>query len=326
MTTWESMFLTKTTTDYDTPPLLQEKPQIAYEKKPNVKESIEAYNSKYLRHTVETIPLEYLIPAPPELNIFSTLPKDKYKRLEMKFSIMNSGLFNPIIVWKQEQGNNYMILSGHTRTEIYKEIHTEFTKYQSPDAIHFKSIPAIVYQYDELDMDKAYEIIIDTNYIQRASIDNRYMPMLVQHRTQIIQQQKDRQGKTLDIVAKELRVGRTCVYENLLLATKVDDYLAAYFYSGILTKKNVIKFAAYDIKTQFKIYRQCSAYICNASVSKLNSKMNFEQIKATLIKYKLAENVPTEKAVSFKINSNYERQFKRAVNKLIRENGYNKFD
>lgn len=280
---------------------------------------IDKYNEKFIianNKTIEHISLDRLVNAPPEYNIFSTFKTNPAKLLEMKFSIRSNGLFNPIIVWKEKQGNNYMILSGHTRYKLYKELYQEAKAYQDGSEKKYATIPAIVYGAYEIDELKAKEIIIDTNYIQR-DLDKRYIPFIVSHRVEIVKQQKDRQGKTLDIVAEELNMGRTAVYENLVLATRVIDSLASYYYEGLLRKKNVIRFSFYDEITQYKIYETCKSHFTNAKVCKLKPGMSFKEIYKLFTTYE----TPTV-SVSFQVKSQYAEEFKKDVERLIKRKKY----
>lgn len=283
--------------------------------------SAKKYNNQYVKdRETKDLELSCLIPAPDEYNIFSSMKQDEFKLLEMKFSILENGLFNPILVWKEKDGNNYIILSGHTRVNIYKELEVELRIEGDPRAEHFRRIPAIIYKYEDLTEEAAREIILDTNYIQRASVDKRYMPMLVQHRADIVKRQKDRRGKTLDIVAAELKIGRTSAYEDLTLASKVIEEIASYYYEGLLRKKNVIKFAMYNKDLQERVYRSCKRYFTNDRVSKLKKDMDYDTIYETLSGQLVKKKELVE--VSFKVSAEYEKEFRRAVNKLIRTNKY----
>jgi len=285
--------------------------------KPETSEQ-EDYHNRFVKDKqIVRIPLGYLIKAPDEYNLFSQLETDPAKRLEMKFSIMNSGLFNPIIVWKEKEGEDYMILSGHTRVEMYKELYLESKDYQDGSEDKYEAIPAIVYDYDEIDLLKAKEIIIDTNYIQR-DIDKRFVPLLVQSRADIVKNQTDRAGKTFDLVAEDLGLSRTSVYENLTLATKVIEEIASYYYEGYVTKKNIIKFAAYDEMLQYKIYEECTQHLSNAKIARLKRNMTFEEIKKVLSR----ELGPEKQKVTFEVPKHRVEEFKIEVNNLIKAKGF----
>lgn len=292
----------------------------SYNKIPNQIKNIEEYNQRFATdRPIQKIPISLLIKAPDEYNVFSKMKSDPVKMLEMKFSIYNNGLFNPIIVWKEPQGSNYMILSGHTRTSLYKDIYTELKLANDPKSNEFESIPAIVYEYSELTEDKAREIIIDTNYIQR-DMDKRVLPLVVQCRADIVRKQKNRQGKTLDLVAKDLKISRTSAYENLVLSTKVIDELASYYYEGYIRKKNIIKFAYFDRLTQFKIYEECRSYFSNERIALLKKGMDFNTIKNTLITE--IEHKDEVVEVKFKVKASQMDDFKEAVLALMKEKGF----
>lgn len=84
-------------------------------------------------------------------HIFSVLNENKYQ--ELKESISNYGVLNPIIIRKKLNGR-YEIISGHNRYRCCKDLGKE-------------TIPAIVKNYDDV---IAKLIMIDTNLAQREEI------------------------------------------------------------------------------------------------------------------------------------------------------------
>ena len=84
-------------------------------------------------------------------HIFSVLNENKYQ--ELKESISNYGVLNPIIIRKKLNGR-YEIISGHNRYRCCKDLGKE-------------TIPAIVKNYDDV---IAKLILIDTNLAQREEI------------------------------------------------------------------------------------------------------------------------------------------------------------
>ena len=123
------------------------------------------YESTYVNSMIKSgkkiveIPIENLKPAPSEWNFFP--PISEGKMLEMMMSIQENGLFNPITIWNR--GEEYMILSGHNRVNAYKRIVDEFKDTEGFDPKEYETIGAIMYDVDEIDENKAKEIIIDTN-------------------------------------------------------------------------------------------------------------------------------------------------------------------
>lgn len=218
--------------------------------------------------------IDLLYPAPKSWNFFPELSESKM--LEMMFSIMENGLFNPIIVWEQEEG--CMILSGHNRVNLYARIIEEYGNSINFDKEKYETIPAIVFKKDEIDEDKAKEIIIDTNYIQRDE-DKRLMPLIIKHRLDIVKNRKDIKGRTVDIVAKELGISSTKVYEDQLIANRIIPELNEFFFNNKLGKKSLLRFAWFDKKIQQWIYDNFKENIFDNNVMKLKKHMDKNAIK-----------------------------------------------
>lgn len=240
----------------------------------------ESYRDKYddmIKKTekpITNIDINLLYPAPESWNFFPEISDDKM--LEMMFSIMENGLFNPIIVWEQDDG--YMILSGHNRVNAYKRILLEYKNTPNFNRKEYETIPAIVYRKNEIDELKAKEIIIDTNYIQREE-DRRLMPQIVKNRLEIVKNRKDVKGRTIDIVAKELGISATKVYEDQLIANKIIPELSEFYFNNELKKKSILRFAWFDKETQKWIYENYKDKITDDNVIKLKKSMTKEDIK-----------------------------------------------
>ena len=222
---------------------------------------------------VMNIEIQRLNPAPKEWNFFP--PISEGKMLEMMFSIMENGLFNPIIVWELEDG--YMILSGHNRVQAYKNI-IAANDYDANIIATYHTIPAIVYGKNEIDAAKAKEIIIDTNYIQREE-DKRLMPTIVKNRIEIVKNRKDKKGRTIDIVAKELGLSHTKVYEDQLIANRIIPELNELYFNGMLNKKALLRFAWFNTGVQKWIYDTYKDNINDDNAFKIRKTMNKEELK-----------------------------------------------
>jgi len=237
----------------------------------------EKYKEIVKKSNKEIIPIDInlLFPAPIEWNFFPQISDDKM--LEMVFSIMANGLFNPIIVWEKEK-NKYMILSGHNRVKAYKIILKEYFKTPGFDVEKYKTIPAIIYGKNEIKEAKAREIIIDTNYIQRGE-ERRIIPQIIKNRMEIIKERKDVKGRTIWLVAEEMGLSRTKVYEDQLIATRIIPELGEFYFNYKLKKKALLRFAWFDEETQKWIYENFKDDITDENVMKLKKKMDREQIR-----------------------------------------------
>ena len=243
----------------------------------------ESYQDKYheiikkSEKDIINIDINLLSPAPNDWNFFPEISDDKM--LEMMFSIQENGLFNPIIVW--ERHGRYMILSGHNRVRAYKRIINEYEGAEGFDKKKYETIPAIVYRENEIDEIKAREIIIDTNYIQRDE-DKRIMPQIVKNRLEIVKNRKDVKGRTMDIVAKELGISATKVYEDQLIANRIIPELNELYFNGELKKKSLLRFAWFDKETQNWIKDNFMESIDDEKVMRLKKNMPRDEIKKCL--------------------------------------------
>ena len=146
-------------------------------------------------------------------------------------SIMNSGILQPVIAWKQPNGR-YMILAGHTRIHLCREILEEFTEQEHRR--NYREIPTIAYEYDELNEEKAREIIIDTNYLQRGEMDARTRVAIIKARVELMNEQTDEKGRTvaeyLDTLT-ELGVKKSSAYQDVQIGTSVIEPLRDLYFS-----------------------------------------------------------------------------------------------
>lgn len=217
---------------------------------------------------IKLIDIYSLSPAPTEWNIFPPISEMKF--FEMILSILENGLFNPIIVWEREEG--YMILSGHNRVRAYKYI--EEKKLSNQD---FSKIEAIVYERAELDELKARAIIVDTNYVQRE-YSKSLLPQIIKQRVEIVKNDKNKKGKTLDIVAKEMNMGRTTVYEEIVISDKIIPEIADFYYNGKINKKNLLKFANLSKEDQSLLFKNYSDYFNDDYLNIIKKDMKLETI------------------------------------------------
>lgn len=253
--------------------------------------------------TAVLLDIESVFPSPDEWNFYPEISEKKM--IEMMLSIMENGLFNPIIVW--QQGNKYQILSGHNRVIAYKRIVNEYSSLKNFDINKYKKIPAIVYKEEELDELKAREIIIDTNYIQREE-DKSLAPTIIKHRLEILRNRKDIKGRTIDILAKELGISSTKVYEDHVIATKIIPELNELFFNNKIRKKSLLRFAWFNKETQKKIYKEYNKELTDDRIGKLKKGMTGEEIrecfKGKIIRKTLVTvSVPEYLVKEFKIMS-----------------------
>lgn len=257
------------------------------------------YNNlmKTNKDEVVNLNIDSLHPSPDEWNFYPAI-SDK-KMLEMVLSIIENGLFNPIIVW--ERDNGYQILSGHNRVMAYEKIVEEYKEEENFDKEKYQCIPAIIYGKDEIDESKAREIIIDTNYIQREE-DRSLMPTIVKNRLEIIRSRKDVKGRTIDILAKELGISSTKVYEDHVIATKTIPELNELFFNEDIRKKSLLRLAWFDKPTQNYIYKNYKDVLIDSRIEKLKKGMEKEEIDKCFTEEIIKKKLVTTPVPSFLID------------------------
>lgn len=266
------------------------------------------FNDRYKDIIVSTgknishIEIDKLYDAKSEWNFFPEISEDKM--IEMIFSILENGLFNPIIVWKQKT-DNYMILSGHNRVNAYKRILKEYREVENFKESNYKKIPAIIYSENEIDEKKAKEIIIDTNYIQRNE-DRRLLPIIIKNRMKIVGNRKDKKGRTIQIVAEEMGLSKTKVYEDYIIYNKLIEEFQELYYDGRLIKKAVLRLTWFDKKMQKWIYDNFLNKINNEKLMRLKKSYNkdvicrlFNEKEKQMIKVKVM--IPKELETKFQV-------------------------
>lgn len=263
---------------------------------------------------VEMIDVNLLDAAPIEWNFFPTISDSKM--IEMIDSIMESGLFNPIIVWKQTS-NRYMILSGHNRVNAYRNIVKVLNDRKDNSVNKFRQIPAIVYKMDELNELKAKEIIIDTNYVQRDDI-SKVLPTIVKERMTIVEK---REGLTVardvvNVVAEELGLSPTKVIEDNQIATIIIDEFKDKYFNYELTRKSILNLRHFDYKVQKWIYNEYKSNITSQMLLSLKKGDNKTQIRE---KFKKVINGPETISVSFQIPLKYRQEVLDLVNNYLLE-------
>lgn len=265
----------------------------------------DAEGSKEIAH----IDLELLSGAPDEWNFF---PKISHSKLfEMMFSIQENGLFNPIIVWEydfedeKDKDCKYMILSGHNRVDAYNTIIRTYEKNPDFNRSEYEKIPAFIFGKDEINEEKAKEIIIDTNYIQREKDDRRIMPLIVKNRMDIIKNRKDIEGRTVDAVAKDLGISGTKVFEDHQIATKIVPELNELYFTLKLKKKPLLRYAYFSEDIQFWIIDKFGDLINNENSMKLKKGMTKSEIEKCFTEV----DEDKERNISFRVPESLEEEF-----------------
>lgn len=220
-----------------------------------------------------------MIDAPEDWNKYPRLKDtqpDKY--LELKLSIYEKGVEEPLILWERPNGE-YMILAGHNRHDISCEIMQECRKELGFEEEKYRFPACIVYGADELSEDQARGIIDDTNlYRDFSKLPQRVKVEIIKSRLEVYKRRRYSKGERIDQLAKELGIKKTAIYENLAISENIYQPLQELYYDGKLKRKAVLKFTYYDGDTQQWIYDHFKDQITEAKVNSLKKNMTRDAI------------------------------------------------
>lgn len=201
---------------------------------------------------------------------------DKY--LELKMSIYDKGIEEPLILWERPK-DKYMILAGHNRHDISVEIIEECRDEPGFEEEKYRFPACIVYAEDELSEDQAREIIDDTNlYRDFSKLPLKVKTQIIKSRAEVYKRRRYSKGERIDQLAKDLGIKKTAIYEVLSIADNVYPPLQDMYYDGILKRKAILKFTAYDGDTQKWIYETFKDQITDAKANALKKSMTRDAI------------------------------------------------
>lgn len=224
----------------------------------------------------QKIDLELMDNAPDEWNFFSELKVEQPSKFaELKMSIYNNGVLQPLILWKQEN-KRYMILAGRNRRDASRDIIFDCQDEPGFEERKFRFIKAIVYEHDEITEEKAQEIIIDTNYVQREYTPKTRV-LITKKRMGILEKQRYSKGRSIEQLAKEMKIEKSAIYDNLAIGQKVIEPLQELYFEEKITKKAVLKFVYFDFEMQHWILDNFAAQITDARVKRLKKSMKTKE-------------------------------------------------
>lgn len=173
------------------------------------------------RKSIEYRDVYEMQPAPESWNRYPLLKGDQPDRyLELKMAIYEKGVLNPLALW--EHDGQLVILAGHNRQAICKEIIAECQGESGFDENKFKYPPCIVYGEDEITQEQAVDIINDTNlYRDFSKLPNKVKIQITKERMEVYKRRRYAKGERIDQLARDLGLEKTAVYENLSIYEKV---------------------------------------------------------------------------------------------------------
>ena len=266
-----------------------------------------------------------LYASPKKWNFYE--PLDDNKKLELMESIETNGILSPIIVWNIDfeniegeyeekeidlydfQGNKYLILAGHNRADAFRRLY-DITKDEE-----YLKIPAFIFEENEIDIEDARRIVVDTNYVQRTlSTEETLQSILYKYAE--VESRPDKKGRTADIVASEMGMSSAKVKQYKRLVNIIPDIRRKIGSKG-LNLTAVLKIVWMDIETQKWMYDKYGEVLDSQMINKMGKEISREKIEEIIEK-----EINKEKVVSVttKVPVELEKQFKTMVKNWI----YNK--
>ena len=235
--------------------------------------SIEKQDSGIVDKGVVTLSTKLLDASP--FNFFKPLSDKKYT--EMLESIKYNGVLVPIIVRPKEDGR-YEILAGHNRVRATEEVG------------NFE-IPAKVVEVDD---DKAKEIIIDTNVVQRSELSPLEIARAYREKVYLMGNRQgvrsdvtgEQKGSTRDLVGKEYEVSGMTV-ERYMRLNNLIPALQQALEDGKINLKTGFDLGLVDEKTQQSLLEVVDLNK-EEDVAHLNSKIVTKMKNALADKNKLS--------------------------------------
>lgn len=195
---------------------------------------------------ITMIPVAELTPS--NMNFFKKLSDSKYS--ELKESIVNNGLLNPVIVRTNKEGadstKSFEILAGENRFHIFSELGK-------------LEIPARIVDVSD---DKAKEILVDTNVAQRQELTAMEIAKAYDEKKRILGNRQgkrtdltgdDQSGATRDLIAQEYGKSGMTVDRYLRLMNLTPKFQELVD-SGEIPAKTGMELGLLDEETQNKIF------------------------------------------------------------------------
>ena len=257
---------------------------------------------------IHSISIDKLSNAPSEWNFYR--PLDDSKMLELIDSIKTNGLLHPIVIWKKE--NDYIILSGHNRTEAYKRL---LMATKDPQ---YETIPCIV--KTGISPLTAREIIIDSNWISRNLSVSEKTKSIYHKYAVLSSNKKMRNGKTTyDAVAESYGLSGRQIHRYLKLADLVEE-MTVLIDNGILSLRSGVILSDLSLEIQNKLIANYKEVLTNQLVSKIKKDMSYEEIEI-IIKTNRAEKINDSSenvTLTFSVPKDQASNIKTLIEELIK--------
>lgn len=275
--------------------------------------------------TAILIDIKDLYSSPKKWNFYDHL--DDNKKLELMESIQENGILSPIIVWDVDfdyveseygedeidiydlNGSKYLILAGHNRVDAFNKL------YLSTEDEKYLKIPAFIFKKNDLDLQSAKEIVIDTNYVQRV-LNTKETHLSIMHKYAEIERDKNKKGRTREIVAEQLGISPSKV-EQYKKLDKLIQSMKEMVYDDKIALNSMLKIVDKSDEVQQWIYDTYGDLLTNKMLNKVKPYMKKADIEK-LFEKELQPKIKTKK-VSVEVPEDLIEEFKTMFSKWVYE-------
>lgn len=228
------------------------------------------------------IDIDLMDDAPSELNDFPRL-KDQQPEmyLRTKMSIYEYGVIQTILLLKKNDGR-YMIIAGHNRRDICREIIEESKDVPNFDLKKYKFLLSKVFEEGELTPKQIRDYIDETNCLQRDlnKMDQRTKIHLLHRQMENLTNRRYSGGERIDQLCQQMGMEKTSIYDNLAIAEKVIEPLKELYFSCKITRKAVLRFPLFDQITQEWMWDTFGDKMTDTQILQLKKSMSRDEINA----------------------------------------------
>lgn len=264
-----------------------------------------SYNDE--QSVIRILPISIITPAPKEWNKYPLLRDiDPKGYNELKVSIMNDGVIDPIILW--HHNGKYIILSGHNRYDICLTLIEEYPE----QADKWSKIKVDIYEDSELTELEARSIVHQANIHRDTSkIPKRIKLEIIIDRIEIMEQKDMPKGMMSEEITKTLHISNAQYYQMRNIAFNLIPGLKELFYEDMIGVPQSVALSKAHIKIQQHLADNYADTLDNKQYAKIkhiiaDNRMSIEKkkelIDATL--GQVEEKIIPKKKVSFNIEAN----------------------
>ena len=261
----------------------------------------------------EEVDIRKCFQAPAEINKFD--PVRPEKRLEIKLSIIECGVIQPLHLWEQEDGK-FMVLAGNNRLDILNELYEE-----TGDEKYLKA-PAVIYPYLKLKDDESMieQIVFETNLLGREKLTRREQNAIAVYEMKKFKRQKTQDGKNIGELCKELGMEKSRLYEIWKMEKCVIPEILEFYYTGELKHKTLVRISKLNEELQEYIYNiHEEKKVLTNNLQKLPKEIETIEQFEEYIRIEEESKNCTYKNIEFQVPEEFSKELEKEIQEFIKE-------